>query len=277
MSIFACPVCGGRLEKRGKEFVCSGGHTYDIASEGYVYLLPPNKKHSKMPGDDRRMVASRRRFLESGGYRIFSDALNRLAREFLPAEHPVILDAGCGEGYYTGRLARSLAEHSVRAAVYGFDISKFAVKAAAKRYRDIFFAVGSMFGIPVLDGAADLVTNVFAPIVPEELCRVAKPGGVMILAVPGERHLYGLKRVLYDRPYENERRDTEYPGFAFLRRVPVRGSIHTEDPEIMRSLFAMTPYCWKTPKEGCERLWKAKSLDTETGFDFLIYRKAAKP
>ena len=95
----------------------------------------------------------------------------------------------------------------------------------------------------------------------------------MILAVPGERHLYGLKKILYDEPYENERRDTEYPGFRFLERVPVRGEIRTDDPQVMRDLFAMTPYYWKTPREGSERLAAAAHLETETGFDFLLYRK----
>lgn len=276
MSIFACPVCGERLERQEKEFVCPSSHNYDIASEGYVYLLPPNKKHSKMPGDDKQMVASRRSFLESGDYRLFSDALNELALQYLPGGSPVILDAGCGEGYYTGRLAGFLAEHSVHPEIYGFDISKFAVKAAAKKYKDISFAVGSMFGIPVLGESADLVTNVFAPIVPKELNRVTKPGGVLILAVPGERHLFGLKKILYENPYENERRDTEYPGFTFIKRVPAQGEIHTEDPKVMQNLFAMTPYFWKTPKEGCEKLKETKSLDTEIAFDFLIYRKAEK-
>lgn len=273
MSVFACPVCGERLERLEKAYACPNGHSYDIASEGYVYLLPPNKKHSKMPGDDREMVASRRRFLEAGYYRIFSDALNELALRFLPKDAPSVLDAGCGEGYYTGRLAASLAGHGITVPLCGFDISKFAVKAAAKKYRDIPFAVGSMFGIPVPEASAGLLTDVFAPIVPAEFARVVKPGGAMILAVPGERHLFGLKQILYDDPYENERRDTDYPGFRLAERVPVRGEIATDDPQVMRDLFAMTPYFWKTPREGSERLSAAKHLQTEIAFDFLVYQR----
>ena len=278
MSRFACPACGGRLTRAGPVFRCERGHSYDIAAEGYVYLLPPNKKHSRSPGDDKGMVASRRRFLEGGWYEPFSRALDRLCAQCLSesGETPAVLDAGCGEGWYTGRLMQSLEESGLSPEGYGFDISKSAVKTAAKKYRRISFAVGSMFGIPFRTGEADLVTNVFAPIVPEEFLRVLKPGGHLVLAVPGARHLYGMKRILYDEPYENETRDTEYPGFEFLRRVPVRGTIETDDPQVMRDLFAMTPYYWKTPKEGCERLAQALSLKTETAFDFLIYRKAAK-
>ncbi len=278
MSRFACPACGERLSHEGPVFRCGNGHSYDVAAEGYVYLLPPNKKHSRMPGDNREMVASRRRFLAGGWYEPFSDVLNRLCAECLgTGKAPVVLDAGCGEGYYTGRLSEFLRADGRSPEAYGFDISKAAVRAAAKHHPGISFAVGSTFGIPFRSGEADLVTDVFAPIVPEEFLRVAKPGGHLILAVPGARHLYGLKKILYDEPYENETRDTEYPGFAFLRRVPARGMLATDDPQVMRDLFAMTPYYWKTPKAGGARLADTPSLKTETAFDFLIYRKVADP
>ncbi len=274
MSLFACPVCGRPLARSEKVYACAAGHSYDIASEGYVYLLPPNKKHSRAPGDDRRMVAARRRFLEAGYYRVFSDALNRLAEKYLPAGPCAVLDAGCGEGYYTGRLRDFLAARGRSAELYGFDISKSAVRAAAKRHPGISFAVASAFGIPFLSGAADLALNVFAPIVPAELNRVLKPGGALVLAVPGPRHLYGLKEILYDAPYENVRKDIPYPGFRFLGRLPVEGELATADRAAMRDLFAMTPYCWKTPREGEKRLEGTGFLRTEIQFDFLVYRKA---
>ena len=219
------------------------------------------------------MVAARRRFLGSGHYQIFSDALNLLAEKYLPAGPCSVLDAGCGEGYYTGRLADSLTAAGHRAELFGFDISKAAVKAAAKAYKNIAFAVGSAFAAPVLSASADLLADLFAPIVPVEFARVVKSGGVMILAVPSRHHLYGLKEILYHAPYENEQKDTAYPGFAFLGRVPVRGSLETDDPQVIRDLFAMTPYAWKTPWEGRERLSRLASLKTEIGFDFLLYRR----
>ena len=274
MSLFACPVCGKPLSRGEKTYACPAGHSYDIASEGYVYLLPPNKKHSAEPGDGKTMVASRRRFLEKGYYQVFSDALNRLAAEYLPPSPKAVLDAGCGEGYYTGRLEKSLEGGPPGADLYGFDISKYAVRLAAKKYPGIFFAVGSTFHIPFLSGAADLAFNIFAPIVASEFRRVLRPGGVLILAVPGPRHLYGLKEILYDVPYENVRKDIDYPGFRLLGRFPVKGEIVTSDRSAMRDLFAMTPYFWKTPRKGEERLEKADVLRTEIQFDFLVYRKA---
>ena len=118
-----------------------------------------------------------------------------------------------------------------------------------------------------------MLTDVFAPIVPAEFRRVLKPGGVMILAVPGARHLYGMKEVLYTAPYENEERDTDYEGFAFLGSESVRREITVEGAENIEALFSMTPYYWKTDVAGGERLRRLDTLQTEIKFRFLVYRR----
>jgi len=276
MTIFTCPVCGEKLDRLPKACVCPNGHSYDLAAEGYIHLLPPNKMHSKIPGDNKEMIASRRRFLESGAYRLFSDKLNELVCEYSPAKSPIILDAGCGEGYYTGRLCDDLVSHGFAPQVFGFDISKFAVKAAAKKYKQISFAVASSFGIPVSNGAADFVLDVFAPVVESELNRVLKPGGTLILAVPGRRHLYGLKVILYDAPYENESIEAEYGGFQFLNRVPVETDAEITGNQMIQDLFTMTPYYYKTGQDGAERLKQVRTLQTHLEFDFLIYKKVGE-
>ena len=99
-SLFRCPVCGGPLDREERVYRCADRHSYDIAKEGYTYLLPPNQKHSADPGDDKAMSAARRDFLSKEYY---MPLLNTLCSQILPlvGEHPVILDAGCGEGYYT--------------------------------------------------------------------------------------------------------------------------------------------------------------------------------
>ena len=153
------------------------------------------------------------------------------------------------------------------------DISKFAVKAAAGKYKGIDFAVASLFHLPCAENSADVLTDVFAPIVPEEFFRVLKPGGVMILAVPGARHLYGMKEVLYKEPYENEEHDTAYDGFEYLGRACVQKFITVNGQENIEALFSMTPYYWKTDVKGGERLRALDVLETEIKFDFLVYRK----
>ena len=118
--------------------------------------------------------------------------------------------------------------------------------------------------------------DVFAPVAEKELNRVLKPGGHLILAVPGRRHLYGLKEILYDAPYENESIAADYEGFALTGRVPAATDLVISGSQMIEDLFAMTPYYYKTGESGAERLKRADMLETEIGFDFLIYEKVGE-
>ena len=270
-SAFCCPVCRLPLKREKRRLCCAAGHSFDLASQGYVNLLTANRRHSAMPGDDKGMVAARRAFLQAGWYQPFSDRLNQLAEEVAALEHrPLLLDAGCGEGYYTGRLAQALGD---RVRIAAFDISKSAVQAAAKSCSTVEFAVASAFSIPVADGAADCLVNIFAPMAEREFARVLRCGGRMIYAVPGPRHLFGLKEILYEKPYENPVRQVEYQVFRFLDRVAVRSRCVLDTQQEIKALFAMTPYYWKTPREGAQRLETCDRLETEIEFDFLLYER----
>ena len=68
MSLFCCPVCGGPLRREEQVLRCPKRHSYDLSREGYVYLLPPNQRHSSAPGDDKGMAAARRDFLSKKYY-----------------------------------------------------------------------------------------------------------------------------------------------------------------------------------------------------------------
>lgn len=274
LSVFRCPVCGQPLTEDEKSLSCPSRHSFDKASQGYVHLLPASKMHAKIPGDNKEMVAARRRFLDCGFYSPFKDEICRILSVELGAKpSPVLLDAGCGEGYYTAAVLQALKQACQMPLVCGIDISKFAVKAAAGRSRELKLAVASCFDIPLAEKSADALLAVFSPIVPQEFAKVVKPGGIMLLAVASERHLWGLKQLLYKEPYQNEQKDTEYEGFTFEKRIPVRTSLCTDDNRTIRDLFAMTPYYWKTPVVGSRKIAEATHLETELGFDLLIYRR----
>ena len=271
MSLFCCPICGEKLTQQGNALCCARRHSFDFAAQGYVNLLPANRRHSAAPGDDAGMVAARRAFLQQGWYAPFAKALCQMAKDCTAnIAAPAVLDAGCGEGYYTGLLAKALGP---AAQVAAFDISKNAVRAAAKQYQTVQFAVASAFAIPVANESVDLLVNIFAPLALEEYQRLLRPGGYFIYAVPGPRHLMGLKQVLYDAPYENTVKDTQYTGFRFCRRVPVTGNLQLTGQQQIEALFAMTPYYWRTPPQGAERLRRQNELATEIEFDFLVYQK----
>ena len=256
MSGFVCPVCGGRLTDAGGAVRCPAGHSFDRAKEGYVNLLLVSRMHSKIPGDSKEMVAARNRFLNGGGYVPFAAELARLCAGLARKKGGVlhILDAGCGEGYYDGAICAELERQGLPFRLAGFDISKAAVRLAAKRkLPNAAFAVASSFAAPVESGWADVVLNIFSPFAGEEFRRCLAPGGRLIYAVPTAEHLMGLKDVLYDEPYENPCQQVDYPGFSPAGETRVEDRI-TVEGQAIGDLFAMTPYYWKTPAEGSARL-----------------------
>ena len=272
MSLFICPVCGAALERHEKSYLCSAGHGFDLASEGYVHLLPANRKHSKLPGDDKNMVRARSRFLSAGYYEPLRQALAALTLERSGAE-PEILDSGCGEGWYTEGIFNALISSGKAPHIAGIDISKEAVRLASKRLKNAEFAVASAYHLPLAESSADLVLNCFSPLCAPEFLRVLKPDGHFIYVVPAPRHLWELKCAVYDKPYENERTLTEYEGFKLIKTVNIDSVIALPDKQAISDLFTMTPYFWKTPKEGAARLEALETLETEISFDVYVYRK----
>ncbi len=283
----ACPVCGAALgvSEDGRSLVCAAAvsprnphgkaHLFDGAAGGYIPLAP---RHSG-GGDSKEAVRARSSFLNRGYYTPAADALTALVQECSPVGG-MVLDAGCGEGYYSNRIAEAGYP------VLGIDLSKFAVDAAAKAARahrlsagqasSTLYAVGSVFELPVQDETFDTVTNIFAPCAPDEYARVLKTGGHLIVAGAGERHLLGLKELVYDDPYLNDpRRDLPGEG-STLTRVDTRNvtfRITVEEPAHIAALFSMTPYYWRTSQHGHDRIQSATRLDTEVSFDLHIYRK----
>lgn len=273
-SLFCCPLCAAPLERREDRYICPAGHSFDRAAAGYVHLLPANRKHSKNPGDDREMVAARSAFLDKGHYAPLLQALVQAVTESVSdLPRPVLLDSGCGEGYYTQGIFRALesAGHQPRAA--GVDLSKFALRRAAKRLPEGEFAVASVYHLPVQTGGADVLTNIFSPLAVEEFSRILRPGGLFLYVVPSARHLWAMKEILYQKPYENPVKREDYPGFVWLQARPVRYILSLTDRADIMALFHMTPYAWKTPREGVARLEALDHLDCPIGFDLHLYQK----
>lgn len=271
-SLFRCPICAQGLDRQDSRYLCPQGHSFDRAAAGYVHLLPANKMHSKDPGDDKGMATARNRFLSGDYYAPLRDALAELALAYAP-EGADILDAGCGEGYYSAALYRALVQGGKAPRMAGVDLSKHALRRAAKREKAIEFAVASVYDLPVADRQADLLVNCFSPLALEEFLRVLRPGGLYFYVVPGARHLWELKEVLYPNPYPNEEKLTPYRGLRYLEVKEVDGSIHLPDQQTISDLFQMTPYFWKTPKEGAQRLSQLAELDTTISFRIHVFRK----
>ena len=272
MSLFCCPICGAPLRRTEHTYRCPAGHSYDIAREGYTHLLPANRKHSKMPGDDKGMAHARRAFLDKGYYRPLRDALCELSAA-MTGDRPRVLDSGCGEGYYTAGIHDALVGAGKAPEMAGIDISKSILRLAAKRPQPIEYAVASSYHLPVADDSIELLINCFSPLALEEFCRVLVPGGHFLYVVPSAQHLWEMKEVLYDHPYPNEVKETPYEGFRYLTIRHVEAVIRLQTQEDIHALFQMTPYYWKTPQAGAQRLARLETLDTTISFDIHVFER----
>ncbi len=274
MSIFICPVCGEMLEISGKSYICTKRHTFDMAKSGYVNLLPTNNSGS-VHGDNKLMLRARREFLEKGYYKPLCDAVCRTVNKYC-GNGSVILDAGCGEGYYTTAVKSIFDQSDIAVDMYGIDISKDAVDMAAKRKSGVNFAAASVFHIPVMTESCDILLTMFAPYCGEEYCRVLKKDGIMIMVIPSENHLWELKSRIYDTPYKNEVKDYELDGFEFIGAKKIGYNMEITGKSDILSLFSMTPYYYKTGKKEQQRLNELEFLTTQAEFELLTYKKTAK-
>ena len=262
-----CPICGEQLHIADGSCVCPNRHSFDIARQGYVNLLTVQQKHSLNPGDTREQVLSRRTFLEAGYYAPILETLTATARE-LGAAGP-ILDIGCGEGYYSSRLADALG-----ADLLGLDISKEAVRSAAAKYKNHRWVCATAAHIPVTDGSAGLVTSLFALTLPEEFCRVLSRDGYYFQVLAAEDHLLGLKSIIYPQ-LKHKQKDTvpELTGLELIKTVPIRFTFTVENGQV-RNLFSMTPHVFRIGKEGAERLAHTRCLTDTASCVLNVYRKS---
>ncbi|MFE1166633.1 putative RNA methyltransferase [Nocardiopsis sp. NPDC058789] len=171
-----CPVCARPL---GQGLTCAGGHSFDVAREGYASLLtgatPPGS------GDSRDMVAARQRFQERGHY----DPIGRALAEELEGRH-VIVDVGGGTGHYLTQILTALPD----AVGLTTDVSKFAARRAARAHpRSGAVTADSWRRLPLADHTADALINVFAPRNAPEFHRVLRPSGVLLVVTPAPDHL----------------------------------------------------------------------------------------
>ena len=259
-----CPVCGNQLLTYDKSAYCENRHSYDRAREGYFYLLPPNAKKSVSPGDNKDMVEARKRFLATGSYLPLAHRLFELINARFK-DDIALLDAGVGTGYYLSHIADSRGH---RDDMIGVDISKDAVKVAARAVHDAFLAVASVYSLPVADGSADAVISVFSPFADKEFARVLSEGGALFAAVPAEEHLIELRRALYDdvRPVQSELRSDVLREAA---REELSFKFELESSEDISALLSMTPYVYRAP---LDRVTKVKNSNHMTfTADFLIY------
>ncbi|MGE0970085.1 23S rRNA (guanine(745)-N(1))-methyltransferase [Klebsiella sp. WOUb02] len=256
---YSCPLCHAPLERRENSYICPQRHQFDLAKEGYVNLLPVQFKRSRDPGDSAEMMQARRAFLDAGHYRPLRDAIDEFLQSRAPAD---LLDIGCGEGYYTHAFA------AISANSWGLDVSKSAVRAAAKRYPQVNFCVASSQRLPFADASFDAVVRIYAPCNARELARVVRAGGWVITATPGPKHLLELKGLIYDEVQLHEQNREEMAGFTLRYEQQLAYPMTLSGSEA-EALLQMTPFAWRAKPPVREALRAQALFSCQT--DFMIH------
>ncbi len=267
-AMLRCPICASPMQAddTAKTCRCTGArvHCYDFSRSGYLNLTLPKDGE----GDLKDAISARKLFLSAGYYAPLSNQINEILNTL---KVDTVLDAGCGEGYYTNRMASDKRD------VLGVDLSRAGIDAAAKCAKQsangVAFAVGSIFSLPVGDATCDVVTNLFAPCCESEFDRVLKNGGHLILVGAGEQHLMGLKQVLYENPYLNPGRADLPTKMQLVDRQRLTYTVTVDGEAAIEALFSMTPYYWRTSQADHAKLQGMTTLKTTIDFDIFLYRK----
>lgn len=267
----ACPLDGDPLQQGVGTWRCAAGHSFDIARQGYVNLLPVQHKRSGDPGDSKAMVAARQRFLAAGHYQPIAEAVSQAVLKGATADAPLrCLDAGCGEGYYLRALSGAASEQQALE-LLGLDISKWAILAAAKQEKRASWVVGSNANLPVQAGTLDRLLCMFGFPAYHEFARVLKPGGLLLKIDAGPDHLRELREIIY--PTLKPERTGEAPvpdGFTYLATDTVRYPLELVGAQQIADLLTMTPHLYRTRAEDREKLAALESL--AVGVDVRLTR-----
>lgn len=275
--LLICPLDGLLLHKQASCFVCESGHSFDIAKQGYVNLLPVQFKRSREPGDSREMIQARKRFLDSAAYEPIAQQVVEIITSQLSGDELTCLDAGCGEGYYLAYIRQCL-EHQfplLDVSTCGVDISKPAIVAAAKRDHQVTWVVASNKQLPVREHCIDIVLCMFGFPNFAAFKKVLKPGGKVILVDPDMNHLIELRELLYgqvtQKPALHHKAALAH-GFTLIDDDKIDYLHHLNNQGQILDLAMMTPHYFKAANEARENLECLTTLDVTVDVSIKTFR-----
>lgn len=274
----ACPLDGLPLLVTEKQYICSNGHSFDIASQAYVNLLPVQHKRSKNPGDSAEMILARTAVLNSGVYAPIADTLTAITYALIAGSRSralCLLDAGCGEGYYLAQLLSSLQQKPIHQdlALIGLDISKPAILAAAKRNKQITWLVASNKQPPLLPETVDIIFCLFGFPVYASFKKLLKPAGKIILVEVGPEHLCELRSIIYPTVNKTPPPDliaAETVGLFQCDQSHLAYRYTMNSNANIMNLLYMTPHFFRASQTGKQLLSQLDTLDITVDVVFRV-------
>lgn len=258
-NLLQCPICGKKIRFHAGGLVCKKEHRFDISSRGYVNFLQASKP---MKGYDRQFFESRRRIFEAGFYDHIVDGVTEVAacsvkdRSAAEGRPLIVVDAGCGEGFYGLAVDRRLHQLEAGRQVLAFDIASDAVKVAARSDAPVKWMVADITNIPVKDGVADIILDVFTPANYGEFSRILTDGGLVVKVIPGTGHMCQLREAAADqlrhKDYSNEEvLDYFLERFDLTERFTVSKTLPV-DSGALEDLVRMTPLLFDVNKDALD-------------------------
>lgn len=249
-----CPVCHTPLKRRDASLTCESGHTFTIAAKGYSNLIPNQKP---LHGYNRSFFENRKTMMHAGLYNHVVEATVQVLEESFGQssekhQRLTILDAGCGEGFYSRTLNEQYGYQ-----VIGLDVAKDGIAVAAAGGGDVLWLVGDVANIPLTDHSVDAILDVFTPANYAEFSRVLKPCGKLIKVIPGPQHMIEIRELLGDdlssQTYSNKR-VYDY----FEEHLGVDNHLHacktidliTKSNSFIEGLLQMTPVMFNQNKDA---------------------------
>ncbi len=277
-SVLVCPVCGGGLglTAAGRSLACSAGHSFDIARQGYVNLYrgKPVNEYSKESFRQRQQI------LEKGMYAHILEEICSFLQAVCGAGRPrLLLDAGCGEGYYTREIAARLGGCGLD--FYGVDLSRDSVQLAASTANQaggaasaIKWLVADIGHLPVRDGSVDFLLDIFTSANYEEFQRILSPDGYLIKVIPGEGHVKELREAassqLHHKDYKERKGAAVFSEHFETILNKAVSQTFAVTPEERDVFIHMTPLLFHVDKTKVD--WSAVHSITVEG-QLLIGRK----
>lgn len=234
--VYKCPHCDSDFDLMKSSLVCKNNHCFDVSKDGYVNLIPVNKKHSLEPGDGKEMVMARNELLHTGIYEFLIQwIVDYLVERGVSVEN--FLEVGCGTAYYLDGIARGIGSK----VNYGTDISKEAIRLCAKSQKQNFFSLQNSFGLSMKDGLFDLVLSVFSPFSHAEIERVLSQNGLFVLVRAHKDHLQELYEIIGLK--SKDKTDVTFDNLVLVKEEILTVKLHP-DAHLISLLIQMTPLFW---------------------------------
>lgn len=269
-SLLVCPLDGACLQREQSSWRCEHGHSFDMAKQGYLNLLSVQDKRSKDPGDTKVMIAARARILDAGLYTPIAQQLNAIVLKSIPSQlsDSVIVDAGCGNGYYLDSLIKHTSAQGI-----GVDISKWAIMAAAKCNKHITWLVASNRKLPISDHSVDIVICAFGFPDFAAFKKVLKPKGIIVMIDPAEKHLIEMRQVIYPfiKSYHaNDFLSATLQGYSVVEQQSLNYLLKEVKQTALQDILTMSPHLYKTNTEGKEKMAALAHLSLTVDVQFSV-------